>query len=183
MSRCGDVFLLVVLIALSSPAPGHAQNRLIELRPGTRIRVHLRDSLSAPIEGTMLDIRGETLFLSRLGDTTSAPLRDVYNVEAQIRQNNEKQGARIGLALGALAGFVVAGKKEAPTCPKGELFCWDFTDLLAPVFLGSILGACAGALVGSQVGKTEWRQMPFDMPRVGLTMKSGNVGIAVRLIH
>jgi hypothetical protein len=170
------LILLVGAVALIPTEPIRAQRRLVELPPGVPIRVTARDVVSPPIEGALVGVRSDSVFVVRLADTIGVPLRGVGSVEARIKRTHAKTGARVGLALGMLIGFAVA-KSDSSPCARDQFLCGE---LFAPMLLGAGLGGVAGLVVGSQFGRYEWQQVTIEGLRLStfpLAPRSVAVGL------
>jgi hypothetical protein len=167
--------LLAAALALIPAAPIHAQRRLVELPPGTPIRVAAPEVVPARLEGALAGIRSDSLFVAGAADTVGVPLRAVRSLEARIKHTHAATGGRLGLALGGAIGFAVG---KGVSCSPGEYIC---AEQFGPVLLYSALGGFAGLVVGGQIGKYEWQPVTLEGVRLSVfPLAPRGVAVALR---
>lgn len=164
--RHGTAILLVLSLG------GHALHAQA-LVPGARVRITSRQySLNGRV-GKVLSERADTIVV-RFNGLTTVHYRQVWADDTLTLARNAidrfevsggskrqtKQGALLGLGIGAGVGLI-AGVASYKGCqPQDELQCamelGPFGSALGGAMGGGVLGAAVGALVGTMLRTQEW---------------------------
>ena len=151
-TRC----LVVLLVALVTPAAVHAQRlvtQLEEMERGTRVRV---ETDLRVVRGSIGWIAADTLFLESRGTIAAAvPLAAVrsYRVaEGDPRGRGLLRGALLGAGVGAL----VFGASEA-VWPSDCDYCFRGAGgVVLDAVIGAFLFTPVGAAMGAAIGWDRW---------------------------
>ena len=147
---------------------------------GMRVRVWAPQLPDEKQAGTLVDLRGDTLFLQAEHDTVGIPRASLTRLEISRGQRlHTGEGALLGFTIGAGAGALVGlVAANGQNCDGG---CGGLGALL----IGGI-GAGAGLIIGTVVGgnmKTDcWEEVPPDRFRVGvLPQRGGRIAFAAQV--
>ena len=161
-------------------APPAAAQEVPPLTPGARVRVwapELRDHKQA---GTLVELRGDTLFLraERQADTLRIPRASVTRLDVSVgRRRHAAVGALVGFLSGAgggaLAGYLIGGPGQ--NCDGG---CGGLGALVGGAF-GAGGGLLIGTIVGVSITTDRWKEVPPERVRVGFA-PSETVGLPSR---
>lgn len=178
-NRCRTI--LAVCLPLLFRFSGAFCEEQVSLPPGARVRA----TLVAPEFGSVVDpkvITGTVLDLSETSLTVESstkappiviPLRNIANLELNLRQGRRKKGALIGLAAGAATGVLVALALDATHDDDPD--SWDLVGTKALVGFSAFYFGSVGSIVGALVAPgARWQSIPADQIRLGL----GNGGQA-----
>lgn len=166
-------------VALALPLGALSAQETPTVAPGTRVRVWAPQLPDEKQAGTLVDLRGDTLFLQPelQADTVGIPRAAVTRLEISRGQRlHTGEGAFLGFTIGAgagaLAGFLIGNGQD---CDGG---CGG----LGALVIGGI-GAGAGLIIGTVVGgnmKTDrWEEVPPYQFRVGvLPQRGGRIAFA-----
>lgn len=121
-----------------------------------RIRISFDLESEQYFSGTYIDFKKDNLYILFNNRSAAIPLQSIKKIEvARGKRSVIKKGAIIGAIAGgislALIAFIsVSGQQERLLAPEpGEAF-------FGGLVLGSLSGAGAGALVGSQIKSYYW---------------------------
>jgi len=157
-----------------------------ELGTGARVRVILKGIGTKPIVGSLVASDAEALTLrTGKGEPRRVLVADVRRLEVSRRPGRRGRGALIGLAVGAVGGFIWGSSSNSDGCqPSPGNPCWFGTE---PLFsdsesgaMGAVLFSGVGALVGAIVAPGEkWEHL--SDPRVRVSVAPARRGAAVAL--
>ena len=152
--------LLALLVCLAGTVPSGTASASAVPEPGTRIRLTATVPKEQRWLGPLVSVANETVTMND-GDTTGAivavPTRYVTRFEvSRGRHGNSTRFAVIGFVVGACVGTAIG------------YYTLRDTELKSPDIYAyhGLLGAGAGAVVGSAIGATShsehWRALPLD---------------------
>lgn len=159
--------LALAVLSLPGFSQLHAQqaSAIDSLKRGTQVRVmrlQAGGERSQLMRGTLIRLEGDTL---QLAVTPDSSVRTVLRPEHQVewrsgRTSGVGAGAAVGFLLGAVVGGIKGAEAYEPCVPREFLDCvGDFGPLPEAVggaALYGVIGALAGAAVGSQFGSETW---------------------------
>ncbi len=155
-------------LLLSSSGSAVASQEIPAVTPGARVRAWISQPADQKFVGTLLEIRGDTLFLQGEGraDTTRILRTALTRLDISAGQmrhtgTGAAAGFLIGGAGGALAGFLIANGQN---CDGG---CGGLGALLFGA-IGAGSGLLIGTVVGGNTTSDRWQEVPGDRFRVGL---------------
>jgi hypothetical protein len=153
----------LVLLALVTLAPGAgAQDLAQTVARGATLRAHLAERT---VEGAFVRQSGSTLLLRSGEGELAIDATTVERLELlRERRGHALEGFWIGAGAGAVAGAVI-GAAEGPS--RDDAREWF---AISGAFLLGATGGLLGMLVGSQIGKDRWMDLPRD------TYLSGSIG-------
>ena len=156
-----------------------------EVETGTRVRV------MAPGVGTIVgalvasDAEAVTLQTAK-GDLRRIPRAELRRLDVSRRPGRRGRGALIGLAAGAVGGYIWAASTNPDGCTRSEYnFCFFdgplFTDEQSGAMGAVALGAL-GAVVGALVAPGErWERVPDSAVRVSVAPARRGATVLVSL--
>lgn len=174
--------LLLLVLALFAAAPAAAQQR--QIVPGDRVRVASTETGGERIVGEVTRYENDTLVVRQAGTEREFVMptdhvRRLSRSEGRNRGRSVRSGARVGLFLGAAAGFV-AGPLIASTQTDDDAFL-----ILTPLATlgGAALGAGLGAAGGAAFGGEHWQEFRMPIPRTPtVAIRAGREpGIAISI--
>ena len=180
------VLLLCLSASAGAPCGAAAQ---VEVRPGQRVKMTIRGQSSARYIGTLQEIRSDTLFLETSagrGAVLPLPLHYIESVDLSAgRKRHPLKGALVGAAVLAVPvaisfhryDYCEDRQQEAGTWACIDLVGWEFA-----AFMGAILGAPPGALIGYLLVTEKWvrAQLPVSVEVGTLWRPHGSPGLALR---
>ena len=180
MRRPGTLAVLAVLTSLVGPTLAAE-----DVKTGVRVRVTENGSDKRPLIGWVVGSDAESLTLRTAeAEPRRVLLADVKRLEVR-RPGRRGRGALIGLAVGAVGGFIWGAGSNPDGCqPSPGNPCWFGTE---PWFsdsesgaMGAVLFSGVGALVGAIVAPGERWERISD-PRVRVSVAPARRGAAVAL--
>ncbi len=174
----------LALLTLAAAAP---VVRADELATGTRVRV-MAPMMGGTIVGSLVASDAEALTLQTAkGDLRRVPRADLRHLDVSRKPSRRGRGALIGLAAGAVGGYIWA----ASTNPDGgcEPEPYAFCIFGGPLFtdeqsgaMGAVALGGIGAIVGALVAPGEkWERVPDSAVRVSLAPVRGGAAVRVSL--
>ena len=166
--------LCVGLPAMLLSGSARADQRVAVSR-GERIRVFSTVLAPDSVEGSLVDLEGDTLVMASGPDshTVALALGSVRTFEVNRRVTHMTMYTGIGLLVGAGVGALVGAASYSST--PDELFSQGM-DALIGAYLFAIPGAVTGLLYGS-VGSQRW--VPLDPAKLRLTWHPDGRGATV----
>ena len=171
---------LTSLVATTVPAD--------EVGAGARIRVFASGAGQGRFIGSLVASDAEVLILQTAkGEPRRIRHADVRRLEVSRRPGRHGRGALIGLAAGAVGGFIVGAATNSDGCQPSEYSpCWFGTD---PWFsdsesgaMGAVFFAGLGAIFGAIVAPGEqWERISDARVRVSAAPTRRGAAVAVSL--
>jgi hypothetical protein len=132
--------------ATNDPATDGAQDwqDLQDLKPGTRILVEFKTSISDPVKAKFVSATGTTLTVTSDGYTRGLGQRDIQSVYLLHGRWSRGKAAKIGAATLGLTGAYIGARQDARSSspqPGGGV---------SGLSLGVLAGAGLGALLGGK---------------------------------
>jgi len=164
-----------------------AFNSAAEIEPGTRIQVLAPALGRAPVQGTFLSMRGDTLTF-RQGRQVDNPYSIVSTSESRTVDVVLEPGSRLersvgvghtgaaaGAIIGGLGGLAIGGLigAEADAVVSAFSLGTAQADETRPMLIGVAIGAVTGGLIGSGFDRDVW--VPVDLH----AQTSWNAGIRI----
>lgn len=117
-------------------------------------------------------VSGDSLAVTEAGVTSSYRLRRLSRLEvSQGRRSHWPLGAGVGFVVGAGATYAVAQSGGSTSlCDRdANQDALNSGECLGLTFLGGVVGAGLGALVGSLIHTERWRDVPLQNFRLAIT--------------
>lgn len=151
--KCGFVrlkFITPVLLACSATAAG-AQGATVRPLPAVGEQIRATPTSGDPIVGSLTAVGGDTLLLTRTGDTAVSVRVSEQRVEVLRRPRESTSG------IGALAGLVVG--LFASQLAGGSTLPGEGVNAASHAVVGGATGAVVGGLVGFVVAPRRWQRL------------------------
>lgn len=148
---------VLTLLMAGAAWPARAQDTAA-VRRGDRVRVTL-PRLPAHTQprrwtGVLLALDSAGIRLERRADTVRIPLDSILRFERSLRRGPDHRAPLMGGAIGLVLGFV-AGQAKNPFRPDPEPL-----EIGAVTVIGGLVGVAMGALIGTQMRRDEWGDVP-----------------------
>ena len=183
--RSAIVVAGTMLLTVAVVARGDAQS----VNPGERVRLTSRNQQAPRLTGTITDIRGDTIFVSR--DSTGARIESMLSshVRSVERSVGRRSKLREGMGYGAVAGGLLGAaigvgsyREEPPInanlCQPGtciplrfEYFGRGF-HAAAGATAGIVAGALVGGIIGSMSSTDRWRRVSPSLGSLDVQIRS-----------
>ena len=175
MARLMRVMLISTMLT-GGPVVAHAQAGSPAV--GTAMRLTMRGQPSQ-VHGTIASTSPTAWTITHPNGSDSAyMLNDVALAEMRVSRRHTLRGALIGGGIGLVAGIALLATEDDP-CEGATGLCFDITpetDNTVALIGAPLLGAGAGALIGSLFKSTRW--VPTVVPRT--TVGATRVGMSWR---
>jgi hypothetical protein len=156
------------------PGGAWAETNVLPVEPGSQVRVSAPGLSKLPIEGSLAEVKDDSLTIVRGDQQVRVPREAIAEVEVRV-PGHKTRAAWIGFAAGAVVGGV-AGYGAGQTCTPGAWFCIPRSST-TPV--GAVLFGALGAGVGALAGHDRWERVSHADVHVGLSPVPGRgVGLA-----
>jgi hypothetical protein len=156
------------------PGGAWAETNVLPVEPGSQVRVSAPGLSKRLIEGSLTEVKDDSLTIDRGDQQVRVPREAIAEVEVRV-PGHKARAVWIGLAAGAVLGGV-AGYAAGQTCTPGEWLCIPRSST-TPV--GVVLFAGLGAGIGALVGHDRWEKVSHADVHVGLAPVPGRgVGLA-----
>ena len=172
---------LALLTLLAAPA-------VVADEVGTGARVRVTAPGIGKLTGSLVasDVDALTLRTAK-GDLRRVPRADVRKLEVSRRPGRRGRGALIGLAAGAIGGYIWGASSNPDGCQPSEYnFCFFgagplFSDQESGA-MGAVLFSGIGALVGTIVAPGEkWERITDSRVRVSVAPARRGAAVALSL--
>jgi len=166
--------------AMAIPRADAQIAQLVELQPGTRVRVQAPGVVAGPLEATVVTRARDTVTLTNpRGMAVRVPLAAI-TAAAVSRGRSHRDGAVKGLAWGAGAGLVVgllgAIVYDARSDECGAEPCDNNLSPSEVAAGGFMTGAALGAGIGAIAGVEHWESLTIP---TYVTVRPSRAGLAL----
>lgn len=174
--------LLLLAVALL-PRGGAAQRAgepLERVTPGTRVRLTAPSLSPRRIDGRIAGLTPDTVFVIRAGARVAVPTAAVTRAEV-IQGRDHLRGMVVGGLAGAAAGGAaavlvgLAGESDCHYCLSSR----TLPGAARAMFVGAVLTAPAGAMVGLVRGSSRWEVLGQAAALRVIPVSDGRVGISL----
>ena len=164
------------LLFIPLPREGHCQ-----AIGNLRVRAGASTITQGPLAGRARD----TLFIESRGKAVGHVIEPEYLIERYEPKPATRIGAVVGVVAGTAAGLLIA-KGPHQACKISDPFCGESVKAVTTMFIGTGLGAAAGALIGSLFKPLGWSRVmlvdiPEGKPRITPIIEHGRFALVIGL--